>query len=63
MPLPENKEVESMPEGRGCLIVSLVAVFLALLVFAVASWISAPSATPDPTAAGPAGADQDNPRP
>ena len=53
-----RKSAERLPEGRGCLYFSLGLVFLAVLVFVVTTWISAPGTTPagDARAGAPASA-------
>ena len=51
-----GKRPENLPEGRGCLFLSLALVIIALLVFAIAAWIDSPGSAPaaDATAGAPA---------
>ncbi|MDQ4087106.1 MAG: hypothetical protein M3177_03695 [Pseudomonadota bacterium] len=49
---PPARKTEAAPEGRGCLYLSLAVVLIAALAFAIAAWINAPSASPDPASGG-----------
>ncbi|HWT12517.1 MAG TPA: hypothetical protein VN231_07170 [Allosphingosinicella sp.] len=49
---PGDNGIETAPEGRGCGFISLIAVLILLVAFAVAAWINAPSASPEPSATG-----------
>ena len=40
------------PEGRGCSLIAILMVLIALAVFAIAVWINAPSASPEPKTSG-----------
>ena len=41
-----NNWANSLPEGRGCLYISLALVLIIVVAFAVAAWISAPDSVP-----------------
>ena len=43
-----RNRAHSLPEGRGCLYISLALVLIALLAFGVAAWISSPNSAPSP---------------
>ena len=45
---PPIRKKESTPEGRGCLYISLAVILVAVLAFAIAAWVSAPSSSPSP---------------
>jgi hypothetical protein len=49
---PPIRKTEATPEGRGCLYLSLALVLIAVLAFAIAAWINAPSASPAPSSGG-----------
>ena len=49
---PPIRKTEAAPEGRGCLYLSLAVVLIALLAFAIAAWVNAPSASPAPASGG-----------
>ena len=49
---PPIRKTEAAPEGRGCLYLSLALVLIAVLAFAIAAWINAPSSSPAPSAGG-----------
>jgi hypothetical protein len=49
---PADQKTEAHPEGRGCSLLAIAFVLIALVAFAVAAWINAPSASPEPKSSG-----------